>query len=184
MDSVLAIRKPAATAGTGPCRGDGWRARCWHWAGLLAAFVLVSTASVKLAWLFHLGTAERIGLRSPSLVFPLLSELHLVEMVIAAEYLVALVVLLSASRVLSFSLVAWLGTSFLGYHLCLAALGYGLPCHCLGTWHGAWQRRMDVLALILLGILLVVGWGGLGAHGWSLLRARLGVAKGRRALLV
>ena len=63
-------------------------------------------------------------------------------------------------------LVAWLSTVFLGYHLCLYALGEGTPCHCLGTWSTGSQKIMDSLGLILLGILLGIGWGGLVAHAW------------------
>jgi hypothetical protein len=161
-------------------RGGG---RIERWAGWVAASLLILAASIKLAWLVRSGAQARLQLLVPSLVVPFLSEWLLIKLVIAIEYLVACAVLLSRTSFFRFSLIAWLATVFLAYHLCLDALGHGASCHCLGYWGAGWQTTMDKLALILLAILLGVGWGGLAAHGWRLLYSRVTViAEGRLPL--
>lgn len=144
-----------------------------RYAAWAAALILVAAASVKLLSLQLWGHHIRAQLLGPSLVFPPLSELSVVVLAVATEYGIAVVLVLSRSPILRFSLISWLSTVFLTYHLCLfAVVGGDLGCHCLGIWPGEWQHRLDVLALALLGALLVLGWGGLAAHGWCRLRSR------------
>jgi hypothetical protein len=147
----------------------------------VAAAVLIAAASLKLASLFRLATSARTQLLLPSVVFPFLSEWVLIKLVAATECLVACVVLCSRGALVRFSLIAWLATVFLAYHLCLRAVAQGAPCHCLGSWGAASQATIDLLAGALLAVLLAIGWGGLSAHAWRMLAAWLKASRARRS---
>jgi hypothetical protein len=148
-----------------------------RWGMWLAALLLIAAASLKLISLYRLGVPAAAQLHWPSIIFPFLSEILLIKVVIVIEYLVAFAVFFSRDDLLRVSLLAWLSSVFLGYHFCLYALGQGASCHCLGTWNTGSQRTFDSLGLILLGVLLGIGWGGLAAHAWPRLCAGLRALK-------
>jgi hypothetical protein len=147
--------------------------RLTRWSMWLAALLLIAAASLKLISLCRLGAPAAAQLRWPSVIFPFVSEILLICIVLVIEYFVAFALLFSRNDLLRVSLLAWLSSVFLGYHFCLYALGQGMPCHCLGTWNAGSQRTMDSLGLILLGVLLGIGWGGLVVHAWPRLCAVL-----------
>ena len=147
--------------------------RVIRWCMWLAALLLVGAASLKLVSLHRVDVRLAVQLRWPSIVFPLLSEMLLVKAVVCLEYAIAAVLLFNRNDHLRLSLLTWISTVFLAYHFSLYTLGEGASCHCLGTWSGSSQRTFDSVGLIVLGILVVIGWGGLAIQGWPWLCAKL-----------
>lgn len=154
--------------------------RLSRWGVSLGALLLIAAASLKIVSLCRLRGPAAVQLHWPSVVFPFVSEIALIRLVIILECLVAGAVLLSRDDLLRAALIAWLSTVFLGYHFCLCALGQGIPCHCLGTWSGGSQRIFDLIGMILLAALLGIGWSGLAIQGCSRLYGGLKAFKERR----
>jgi hypothetical protein len=110
--------------------------------------------------LSSLGSAPALELPDPVLLLPMRHVLFTVGLL---ETVVALVCLHGKRLLLSAGLVAWLGTCFMVYRICLLMAGYSKPCHCLGNLTEAAGVSPEVADMVMKGVMLYLVAGSYGA---------------------
>ncbi len=139
---------------------------------ILAAIILVATASAKVISVWRLGGPTTGSLGQPNLVVPWLSEGWMLLVAALAECLLAAVILRSRSAALRFGTLAWFSVACLLYRSVLHAADGTAACNCAGVWNGNHQATGDLVAGLLLGVLGAIGWLGLLATVIASRRAR------------
>lgn len=127
-----------------------------------AIFVVTGIGKIWSAF----GSAHILQKPDPILNWPF-SKLMLTAGVI--EIAIASVCFFDGTKALALDLIAWLATGLLAYRLSLLAIGWHLPCQCLGNLTDALHIAPQVADNIMAGILayLFIGSYGILFFRWQ-----------------
>lgn len=143
------------------------------WLMRVAAFILLSTASLKLVSILVAHGDTVTILNVPSLLCPLVTERFVMIVAIIFEYAIVLFLLLNRSYFLRFAAIGWFTAVCLSYRFLLSTFS-GSSCGCAGKWPQGYQETSDAVATGMLILLLAIGGFGLIKHGFlQLSKSRL-----------
>ena len=123
----------------------------------LTAMILIIVAGAKL--ISATGSAEILKQNDPVLM---ISFRHVLLVAALVEGVVALICLSGKSISLQISLIAWLSTAFLLYHIGVFWIGYHKPCPCLGNIPDALHTSPRIADVGIIGVVTYMFVGSYG----------------------